>query len=240
MHDSLARESSLPPSSMTLPEVYALVADDLAEIEKRLASVERPDVPLTSEIMEHVLALRGKRVRPLLLLLVSRLGPSADRDAVLWASAIIELVHTATLLHDDCLDGTTVRRGVPTVNDRWDTQAAILMGDYLFTVGFDLLARHGLYPAFRNLTSHTQRMTCGMNREYASRRDAGLGLEEYLRIIDEKTGALFVSSCEIGAVLSGLDEATTALVRADESTVGTNRETHGRPDRFIRHACCKC
>jgi octaprenyl-diphosphate synthase len=212
MADSLARESSLPSTSMTLPEVYSLVADDLAEVEKRLAAIERPEVPLTSEIMEHVLALRGKRVRPLLLLLVNRLGRAEDPDGVLWASAVIELVHTASLLHDDCLDGTTIRRGVPTVNHRWDSQAAILMGDYLFTIGFDLLCKHDLYPALHILTHHTHRMTCGMNREYASRHDAELDIDEYLRIIDEKTGALFVSSCEIGAVLGGLSEEATATI----------------------------
>ena len=212
MADSLARESSLPSSTMSLPEVYALIADDLVEVEERLTSIDRPDVPMTSEIMEHVLALRGKRVRPMLLLLVARLGRSAEPDAVLWSSAVIELVHTATLLHDDCLDGTTLRRGVPTVNHQWDSQAAILMGDYLFTTGFDLLCEHGLYASLHILTHHTHRMTCGMNREYSSRHDADLTLDEYLRIIDEKTGALFVSSCEIGATLAGLSDESSAVL----------------------------
>ncbi len=212
MADSLARESSLPSSSMSLPEVYELIAGDLDEIEKRLASIERPDVPLTTEIMEHVLALRGKRVRPMLLLLTARLGSQPDGDGALWASAVIELVHTASLLHDDCLDGTTVRRGVPTVNHQWDSQAAILMGDYLFTIAFDLLCKNDLVPALGILAHHTHRMTCGMNREYASRNDADLTVEEYLRIIDGKTGALFVSSCEIGALLGGLSEEATTVV----------------------------
>jgi geranylgeranyl pyrophosphate synthase len=206
MPESLARSSTPHETSMTLPEVLSLVREDLEEIERRLASLQRPDVPLTSEIMDHVLALRGKRVRPLLLMLVSRLGERADREAVLWASAVIELVHTATLLHDDCLDGTSVRRGFPTVNHQWGQQAAILMGDYLFTKGFDLLCEHRLDRALAILTHHTHRMTCGMNREYASRFDPSLGVEEYLRIVEEKTGALFVASCEIGATLAGLSE----------------------------------
>jgi octaprenyl-diphosphate synthase len=191
---------------MTLPEVFDLVHEDLDEIEARLARIHRPDIPLTAEILEHVLAMRGKRVRPLLLLLVSRLG-AADRDAVLWASAVIEMVHTATLLHDDCLDDTTIRRGLPTVNHRWGQQAAILMGDYLFTSGFELLCEHRLHGALHVLVHHTYRMTRGMNREYAGRRNPELPVEEYLRIVDEKTGALFVSSCEIGALLAGRPEA---------------------------------
>jgi octaprenyl-diphosphate synthase len=212
MRDSLARERSAPSAPLSLPEVYSLVRKDLDEIEKRLVAIERPDVPRTAEIMDHVLSLQGKRVRPLLLLLVTRLSDAADREDVLWASTVVELVHTATLLHDDCLDGTSLRRGVPTVNHRWDPHSAILMGDYLFTKAFDLLCEHGLYAALRILTFHTFRMTCGMNREFAGRRDARLPLEEYLRIIDEKTAALFVSSCEIGAVLAELPETTaTAL-----------------------------
>ncbi len=209
MPDSLARETSRLRSTMTLPEVFALVDSDLQEVERRLAGIERPDVPMTSEIMDHVLAMRGKRVRPLLLMLTAKLG-EADRDEVLWASTVIELVHTATLLHDDCLDDTTIRRGFPTVNHQWGQQAAILMGDYLFTKAFDLLCEHRLHGALHVLVNHVHRMTCGMNREYAGRHRTDLPESESLRIIDEKTGALFVSSCEIGALLAGLPEELAA------------------------------
>ena len=212
MSETLAHGTSFPGAKMTLPEVFALVGPDLHEIEQRLASLERPDVPLTTEIMDHVLAMRGKRVRPLLLILTSRLGKNVDRNGVLWASTVIELVHTATLLHDDCLDGTSIRRGVRTVNSEWSQQAAILMGDYLFTKGFDLLREHGLDEALRILTMHTHRMTCGMNREYAGRRNAELPADEYFRIIEEKTGALFISSCEIGADLAGLPPELAEVV----------------------------
>jgi octaprenyl-diphosphate synthase len=212
MADSLARQTSGVRSTMTLPEVFELVSDDLAEVESRIASLERLDVPLSAEIADHVLGMRGKRVRPLLTLLVSRLGGEADRDEVLWAATVIELVHTATLLHDDCLDGTEMRRGVPTVHEQWGQHAAILMGDWLFTKAFDILCERRLHHALHILVRHTHRMTCGMNRELASRRDASLSVGEYLKVIDEKTGALFVSSCEIGAVLGGLDERTAAVL----------------------------
>ncbi|HMB70993.1 MAG TPA: hypothetical protein VKU85_16880, partial [bacterium] len=85
MPDSLARETSAQRSTMTLPEVFALVRSELEEVEERLSTIERPDVPMTAEIMDHVMAMRGKRVRPLLLILVSRLG-KADPEDVLWAS----------------------------------------------------------------------------------------------------------------------------------------------------------
>ncbi len=198
---------------MTLVDVLHLVRADLEEIEERLTRIQRPEIPLTAEILEHVLAMRGKRVRPLLLLLVSRLG-RADRDAVLWSSAVIEMVHTATLLHDDCLDATTIRRGVPTVNHRWGQQAAILMGDYLFTSGFELLCEHRLHAALHILVQHTYGMTRGMNREHAARRSADLPVDEYLRIVDEKTGALFVASCEIGALLAGRSESEIVRLSA--------------------------
>lgn len=212
MPDSVARVIHAG-SKMTLPEVLMMLHADLERIEDRLASIERPDVPLTAEIMEHVLARRGKRVRPLLLMLVARLGEEPDWDKVLWAGTVIELVHTATLVHDDCLDGTRLRRGTPTVNHRYGEHAAILMGDYLFTTGFELLRLHGLPDALAVLTRQTHRMTCGMNREYAARHDARLTPEAYYRIIGEKTGTLFESSCEIGGRLAGLsDGAVERLV----------------------------
>lgn len=206
MPDSLARVVPAGSKTMTLLEVLELVRSDLDEVEERLSSLERPDVPMTAEIMEHVLVRRGKRVRPLLLMLVARLGRDSDREKVLWSSTVIELVHTATLVHDDCLDGTTTRRGVSTVNHRYGEHAAILMGDYLFTVGFELLRAHGLLEELAILTRQTYRMTCGMNREYAGRRRADLDAPTYFRIIEEKTGALFQASCEIGARLAGLSE----------------------------------
>jgi octaprenyl-diphosphate synthase len=200
-------------TKMTLSQVLVALHDDLEQIEDRLASIERPDVALTAEIMEHVLARRGKRVRPLLLMLVARLGDRPDWDRVLWASTVIELVHTATLVHDDCLDGTELRRGTPTVNHRYGEHAAILMGDYLFTSGFELLREHGQMDELAVLTRQTHHMTCGMTREYAGRRDAELGRSAYFRIVSEKTGALFEASCEIGARLAGLaEESVTRLV----------------------------
>jgi octaprenyl-diphosphate synthase len=212
MPKSLAHDASFTAAKMTLPEVFTLIGPDLAEVEERLASIERPDVPLTTDIMDHVLARRGKRVRPLLLLLVARLGKNVDQNSVLWASTVVELIHTATLLHDDCLDGTSLRRGVATVNHRWGQQPAILMGDYLFTKGFDLLCEHDLPEPLTILTRHTHRMTCGMNREYAGWHNAKLTEDEYLEIIDEKTGALFVSSCEIAASLADLGEEGFATI----------------------------
>lgn len=208
MPDSLARVTS-GESELTLPQVLEALHDDLEQIEERLASIERPDIPLTAEVMDHVLARRGKRVRPLLLMLVARLGEKADWNGVLWASTVVELIHTATLVHDDCLDGTELRRGTPTVHSRFGEQAAILMGDYLFTTGFELLRAHGQIDALAVLTKQTHRMTCGMNREYGSRFDAGLDRETYYRIVAEKTGTLFEASCEIGAQFGGLSEETT-------------------------------
>lgn len=199
---------------MTLPDVFRLLEDDLDSFESALESLDRVDIPLASAIMDHVLSLRGKRARPLLLMLVGRLGESTVRDHVLWSSVALELIHTASLLHDDCLDGTTLRRGLPTVNHRWGSQAAILMGDYLFTKGFEILCEHRLAHVLRIMSLHTHRMTCGMNREYAAWRNAELDEEEYLRIVEEKTAALFVAACEIGGVLASLPDALVAQLSA--------------------------
>ncbi len=205
MPESLARDRTAAPV-MTLPEVFRLLDDDFKRFESALESLERVDIPLSSAIMDHVLSLRGKRARPLLLMLVARLGERSRPEDVVWSSVALELVHTASLLHDDCLDGTELRRGLPTVNHRWGAQPAILMGDYLFTKGFEILCENGLARELRIMSLHTHRMTCGMNREFGAWKDAGLSIEEYLRIVDEKTAALFVAACEIGAALASLPE----------------------------------
>ncbi len=213
MPESLTGHPPAAPA-MTLPEVFRLLEDDLERFESALESLDRVDIPLASAIMDHVLSLRGKRARPLLLMLVARLGETRRRDDVLWSSVALELIHTASLLHDDCLDGTSLRRGLPTVNHRWGSQAAILMGDYLFTKGFEILCEHRLAHVLRIMSLHTYRMTCGMNREYASWRNAALSEAEYLRIVEEKTAALFVAACEIGGVLAELPESLVAQLSA--------------------------
>jgi geranylgeranyl pyrophosphate synthase len=110
----LARDRTAAPV-MTLPEVFRLLEDDLDRFERALEAIDRVDIPLSSAIMDHVLSLRGKRARPLLLMLVARLGERRSPDDVVWSSVALELIHTASLLHDDCLDGTELRRGLPTV-----------------------------------------------------------------------------------------------------------------------------
>lgn len=213
MPESLAREI-LETQPLSLPDVFRLLEDEFAGFEAALESLDRVDIPLSTAIQDHVLSLRGKRARPLLVMLVGRLGANTKSEEVLWSSVALELVHTASLLHDDCLDGTVLRRGLPTVNHRWGSQAAILMGDYLFTKGFEILCERQLVHALRILSLHTYRMTCGMNREYAAWRNPKLTFEEYLRVVDEKTAALFVAACEIGGVLASLPEQVMAELSA--------------------------
>jgi octaprenyl-diphosphate synthase len=212
MPESLAQYPALP--EMTLPDVMRLLETDLDRFEAALESLERVDIPLSSAIQDHVLSLRGKRARPLLLMLVARLGEKQVDDEVLWSSVALELIHTASLLHDDCLDGATLRRGLPTVNHRWGSQAAILMGDFLFTKGFEILCEHRLVHALRIMSLHTYRMTCGMNREYAAWRNPTITPADYLRIVDEKTAALFCAACEIGGVLASLEDGLIAQLSA--------------------------
>ena len=117
MAESQASERAAAGSQVILSEVESLLREDLADLEERLAAIERPDIPLAAEILDHVLAQRGKRVRPVLLMLTARLGSEWERERVQSSALVVEIVHTATLLHDDCLDRATMRRGLPTVNE---------------------------------------------------------------------------------------------------------------------------
>lgn len=205
---------------MTFTEVLDEIQPDLEALEERLRSLQRPSIPMSSEIMDYVLSMCGKRVRPILLMLTARVGEPRDREALLWASVVVELIHTATLLHDDCIDEGVLRRGFPTVNHRWGPQAALLMGDYLFTKGFEILSQRRLDRALGILSRHTHKMTRGMNRELASRYDPRIGEEEYLRIAEEKTGSLFMASCEIGAEVGNIPPESAELLSSFARTVG--------------------
>src|ERR1700730_56740 len=126
------------PQGVLAPlDLYGPVAGDLEEVERLLCRTLKSRYAAVARVIDHVRHYRGKRLRPVLLLLTARAcGRLAPAHPIL--GAVVEMIHTATLVHDDVLDGATVRRHVPTVNARWGTQTSVLLGDYLFTHAFHL------------------------------------------------------------------------------------------------------
>jgi geranylgeranyl pyrophosphate synthase len=202
---------------VTLAGSPSWLGEDLARVERLLIrTVSESKHPPVKEPSSHLLRAGGKRLRPALVMLTARSGRSPTRAGELAAGAI-ELVHLATLYHDDVIDGTGTRRGVPTAHSKWGTEIAVLAGDYLFARACWLGAiAGGDVPAI--LARAISQVCEGQILETGSLGDPDRTVDDYLETIRLKTAALFRASCELGAATSGADGATrAALLRYGEN-----------------------
>ena len=175
------------------------------------------DVHLVGAVGAHLHRAFGKRYRPTLLLLAARGFGSVSDQAILGA-VVVELIHTATLIHDDSVDKSLVRRGLPTVNHVWNNDVAILMGDYLYSKAFSILVRNKMYDAMDLLAEATHLMSQGELRQIEQKNRLDLSEAEYMRVIDEKTACLMAAGCHYGALSSGASvEAAEAMGRFGRS-----------------------
>ena len=180
-------------------QVFGPVLDRLDEVEKFFDREFKAAQPMVRDVATYVLGSGGKRLRPALVLLVSRmLGYKGERD-VRYA-AVIEMIHTATLIHDDIIDESDLRRGNPTANNTWGNQTTVLVGDWLYTRTMDLCLELGDVDVMRLLTSATLRMTEG--EILADRVRGRLDVDEntYMDITQRKTAELFAAACALPAL----------------------------------------
>ena len=194
------------PSILGLREIVRLVEDDLVQVEALFAEQARSDVHLVSEIGRYIREGGGKRVRPALLLLASRLcGCRGERAVVL--AATVEFIHAATLLHDDIIDEATVRRGRRSVNSRWGNDVTVLLGDFLYTKSMAMALSQDNLPILRLLSDVTLRMIEGEILEIE--RDGNMEVTEgdHLDLIRRKTADLFAACTRIGALLGDVGVA---------------------------------
>jgi octaprenyl-diphosphate synthase len=189
-------------SAPTGLDAYSLIRPDLAEVEGILVRTLKSRYERIATLVDHVRHYRGKRLRPALLLLAAR---ACDRivPAHHILGAVVEMIHTATLVHDDVLDGATVRRHIATVNADWGVPASILLGDYLFTHAFHLAATTGSADACRLIGDATNRTCEGELCQGLQRGNLELTEAEYLDVIDGKTADLISCCCRLGALFSG-------------------------------------
>lgn len=179
----------------------ALVAAERA-YDRELASAN----PYLADILSHTRRFRGKRLRPMLLLLSAE-ATGGIRDEHVTLAAVIEMIHTATLVHDDVLDDAELRRHVATVNSRWNNSTSVLFGDYLFTHAFHLAASVGTTDACRMIGRATNIVCEGELTQVRQGGNLDLSEDEYLRIIEAKTGELCAVACRLGARYSDAGEA---------------------------------
>ena len=185
-----------------LVPIQFLVQGELESLESRLQKIIDSDVPLIENICAYLNDRPGKRIRPTILFLTARSAGDPEQDIV-TAGLAIELIHTATLVHDDIIDDHMTRRGKPTVYARWGSDAATLIGDYLYSMGFSILAEARMFDVMDILARVTHEMSVGELMQLQLRRTLDLSEDRYMDMIHRKTAALFSASCECGALLGG-------------------------------------
>lgn len=191
-------------------EITAYVAEDLARVDAHIKSVIDSDTSLVREVGDYVVAGQGKKLRPIMSLLASRVFGYRGEDSAKVAAAL-ELVHTATLLHDDVIDKAALRRGRPTVNEKWGDDVAILIADYLYTNAFSM-AMQALNPKVLSIICQVTAKMCEGEMFQIEKRAALLTREDYLRIIRHKTAYLFSACTGLGSILAKANETETALL----------------------------
>ena len=194
-------------SPSTLDQIYASVADPLQQVEQLLRQQLRSQQPYVDELCRYGCLLGGKRLRPVLVLLSAQACGEIQPDHPTLAT-VLEMIHTATLVHDDVLDGATTRRHLATVNSRWDNEASILLGDLLFSQAFYLASSLDDVFACRAIGRATNRVCEGELRQKGTRGDFRLTEAEYLSIIEAKTAELCACSCLLGAHYAAADATT--------------------------------
>jgi octaprenyl-diphosphate synthase len=199
------------PAPQQLRSLYAVVSEELAQVDELLRRELTSEYPFIDKLAQHGFRLGGKRLRPALVLLSGKLCGGVHGEHLKLAAAV-EMVHTATLVHDDVLDEATIRRHLDTVNARWDNEASILLGDYLFARSLCLAATVESPFAVRSLLDASRRVCEGELRQIGTRGDYDLTEADYLEIIADKTAALCACCCEIGAHYAGASEEETAAL----------------------------
>ena len=189
-----------------LQALYAPVKDELAAAEAVFRDALHSESPFVDDLLQYGGQLGGKRLRPALLLLTAKATGEISTDHYTLA-AVIEMIHTATLVHDDVLDEAAKRRHLATVNSRWNNEASVLLGDYLFTHAFHLASTLESTYACRRIGLSTNLVCEGELRQVGNRGNHSLSEDEYYAIINGKTAELCACACHLGAKYSGASES---------------------------------
>jgi octaprenyl-diphosphate synthase len=205
--------------TQTLASLYAAIEPELASVERRLRRELHSEHPQISALVPHGIQLGGKRLRPALLLLAGR-AVGRLREAHVVLATVVEMIHTATLVHDDVLDEAVLRRHGPTVNARWNNETSVLLGDYLFSHAFHLASSLESTYACRKIGRATNTVCEGELRQTLSSGSVELAEDEYLAIVEAKTAELCSCACELGAHYAGADDEAADRLSAFGRSLG--------------------
>ncbi len=209
----------VPIKNLTGREIFELVRPDLQKVEEEFCRQSVSSVPAITEIGQYLQFSGGKRLRPALLLLAAKFcgyeGPSAIRLA-----AVVELIHTSTLIHDDVIDEADMRRGRPSTNSRWGNHLSVLAGDWLYMQAFNIAVTERNFKILDLLIRLAQVMVEGELLQLTRLRRIDVSEEEYLDLADRKTASLFSACMRLGAVLGGKNEGQEMQLGAYGTNLG--------------------
>ena len=201
-------------------QIFSEFSDDLKHVDATILQFSQGKSPLISEITNHLVLSGGKRVRPILHMLCAKLCGVSDLSGNYNLAAAIELIHSATLLHDDVVDKSSSRRGKDTANEIWDNKAPILVGDYLFSISFQLMVRSGDIRVLDLLAKASSIMADGEVMQLENSSDITLSKETYLDIIFGKTAVLFSAACESAGMLAKKSDVEIEALREFGKNLG--------------------
>lgn len=197
--------------------IFSPIASRIQKYESLLRKTLTTDSELIYNITNYLLSRPGKRLRPGLIFLSAG---QADNKKVVCAAIAIELIHVATLLHDDVIDQSDIRRGVESVNHRWNNLVSVLMGDYLFAKSFNMLVKSGLDKLLESFACATERVSTGELNQVYHTGNFDLAEGDYLKVITDKTASLFACAGEAGIICNGGDEKKREAMRRFGENIG--------------------
>jgi len=187
-----------------MQQVRAVVSSELDDVNSVIIQQLESDVAMVENVGHYIVEAGGKRLRPMLVLLTARALAASGPKQVSFA-AVVEFIHTATLLHDDVVDVSELRRGRPTANSQFGNAPSVLVGDFLYTRAFQLMVSLDNHPLLRMMADTTNTIAAGEVLQLIRAGDASTSEEQYFDVIDRKTAALFAAACEGAALLAGRD-----------------------------------
>ena len=194
-----APEASDALRAVSLAQVQSPVRDDLQTVRDQMEQSITRDIPMLATAARHLLAMKGKMFRPTLVLLSSHTAGTPTRDAIVVAS-VVEMVHLATLVHDDAVDHSMLRRGMPTINSLFNDQISVIMGDYLYSTALTQLVALENMPAMRVLIDASTQMSVGELSQLSTVEPLGFSESDYEFLIRSKTASLMSAACRVGAM----------------------------------------
>jgi octaprenyl-diphosphate synthase len=207
------------PVQPSLDGLHQLVADDLGRVNEAVLKNMESSVALIPQLAGHIIAAGGKRIRPMLLLGTAKLcGYEGTRQVGL--AAAVEFIHTATLLHDDVVDESDLRRGKSTANALWGNKSSVLVGDFLFSRSFRLMVADGSLEVLSILSNAAAVIAEGEVMQLTTANDTATSEDDYLEVITAKTATLFAAATQLGAVVAGRPKVEQATLEAFGRNLG--------------------